>query len=244
MKAATRTRLRRETLALLRLAEQPVTASGDTGRMTLTLPNGSHRVFPVQFVSALVSSGALEHEGGVLRRTEAGNAMLRRLSAEDDGHAAQHRVLESRVVEGVEGKPARALVNLADSPLARFARRKGEDGKPYLRPEHVEAGERLRADFERAQIRQRVTVNWDVSARQGPGQGGGQATITDAAIAARSRWNAAVAALTSDFGDAVVDLCCFDKGLSEIEADRGWPRRSGKIMLRAGLELLHRHYRG
>ena len=51
--------------------------------------------------------------------------------------------------------------NAAESPLSALSRRKDKDGKPFLSPDLVAAGERLREDFELAQMGPRVTQNWE-----------------------------------------------------------------------------------
>jgi len=49
-------------------------------------------------------------------------------------------------------------------------------------------------------------------------------------------------ALPRDCAGVVFDVCGLLKGLQEVERDRGWPRRSAKLVLRIGLEQLAQHY--
>ncbi len=127
-----------------------------------------------------------------------------------------------------------------ESPLARLATRKGTDGRPFLSRDEVEAGERLRADFTRGGMLPSVTQRWD----RMPGSGGriGPADLSDAAMDCRSRVDRALRAVGPELSGVLVDICCFLKGTEWVEKERRWPARSAKLMLKAGLASLSRHY--
>lgn len=188
--------------------------------------------------------------------TATGKAALKRLLADD--HAAregfaeapsrfaeQHRDWDERQVSEEGGAPRRVRYNVAESPLAALARRREKDGKVFLAPELVAAGERLREDFELAQMGPRVAQNWDRFLTAGSDRGGfrgGEAGSTGGPEAARSRVAAALGELGPGLGDMVLRVCCFLEGLEAAEKRMGWSARSGKIVLRIALMRLRRHY--
>ncbi|MFD1703012.1 DUF6456 domain-containing protein [Methylopila henanensis] len=192
---------------------------------------------------------ALARRGLIARRpdgrvvaTALGRARAARETGGENGFRAQHQALQRRAVE-VDGETAEALVNLDESPLAWLARRKGRDGRPMLAAHEVLAGERLRADFSRGQMSPRVTANWDVAAdRPHRGGAGAGADVTDAALAARDRVGRALQAVGPELSGALLDVCCFLKGIEAVERERGWPARGGKLVLGLALASLARHY--
>ena len=177
--------------------------------------------------------------------TDAGRAHLARAAlsrggAEIDPFRGQHLRLAVADAETPAGR-ARLTVDLAESPLAWLARRNGRDGRPLIEPEQLQAGERLRADFTRAQLMPHITANWNAAA--GEGQHGGLAvSLTEAVVAARQQVRQAFDAVGPEFTGLLVDVCCFLKGLDDVERERGWPRSSAKVVLRLGLDRLARHY--
>ena len=132
--------------------------------------------------------------------------------------------------------------NLAESPLTALGRRAGKDGKPFLVADLVLAGERLREDFELAQMGPRITQNWDRFLTTGRGGDFGENGPGETSRAARERVSAALKDLGPGLGDIVLRCCCFLEGLETAEKRMGWSARSGKIVLRIALQRLFKHY--
>ena len=150
---------------------------------------------------------------------------------------AQHLDLAQRRVADVGA----VTVNDSESPLAWLARRKGRDGRALIEPVQLLAGERLRAEFTRAQLMPRITSNWSAPVADGP-RGASPAAFTDAVIGARQRVRRALDAVGPEFSGLLIDVCCFLKGVVDVERERGWPARSGKVVLQLALDRLARHY--
>ncbi len=157
--------------------------------------------------------------------------------------AQQHRVWsECEIRDPADGRRRRSRVNIAESPLLLLARRRESNGQPFLNAGMVAAGERLREDFELAQLGPRVTQNWDgfmtagidVS-RAGTGYRGGSES-------ARNRVAVALRDLGPGLGDVVLRVCCYLEGIEQTERRLSWSARSGKIVLRLALMRLERHY--
>jgi len=200
---------------------------------------------------------ACRHTGRVsaYEITGIGRAALKRFLAEDAGLRAgmseapmpfgdQHRLWGEKAVAGTgEGEPRRVRYNLAESPIALLARRKDKDGQPFLTPEMVSAAERLREDFELAQMGPRVAQNWDRFLTAGDRGGfAADSGLAEGPRIARDRVAAALRDLGPGLGDMVLRCCCFLEGMEQAEKRLGWSARSGKIVLRIALMRLKRHY--
>jgi DNA-directed RNA polymerase specialized sigma24 family protein len=187
--------------------------------------------------------------------TSAGRLALKRLLAEQElvkGKSGfeeapsvfgeQHRVWgEKQVVDEPGQKPRTTRYNLAESPLATLARRRDKDGTPFLSNDLVTAGERLREDFEIAQMGPRVAQNWE-KFLTGGARGTGAGDASDRSGNARDRVSLALRDLGPGLGDVVLRCCCFLEGMEAAEKRMGWSARSGKIVLRIALQRLKRHY--
>jgi hypothetical protein len=138
------------------------------------------------------------------------------------------------------GRPKRTRYNLSEPPLTALARPCGKDGSPFLSDELVHVGERLREDFELAQMGPRVAQNWDCFLTAG-GRGGfaPDSGVGDGPSAARRRRVAdAMTDLGAGLSDVVLRCCCYLEGLETAEKRLGWSARSGKIVLRIALTRL------
>jgi hypothetical protein len=159
-----------------------------------------------------------------------------------DARRAQHLSLETRTVLTDDGATS-VLVNDSESPLAWLARRKGRDGHSMISPHQFIAGEKLRADFTRGNLAPRMTANWGAPTGGRPrGSGSSPGEMTDMMMTARQRVGQAMEACGPEFSGILMDVCCFLRGLEDVERERGWPARSAKIVLQLGLERLARHY--
>lgn len=226
---------------------------GGDGR-GVTLSGGAH---PLAAAQALVAADLARWERGAATRarrleiTEAGRAHLRRGTEPGAPYASQHRdVVEARIEgpagEGPAGSGRRSVaLNAVESPLAWLASRRTREGRPFLAPSSVEAGERFRRDLTLAGIMPGVSIDWSRfggggSASGGPAPGGQNAT--EALVSARQRVARACDALGSEDADLLIDLCGFLKGLETIERERGWPARSAKMLAARALARLAAHY--
>lgn len=146
-----------------------------------------------------------------------------------------NRLLASRTLPpGDRIDRARVTVNLAETPLAWLARR-GHIGAAQLR-----AGARLRDDFHAASLGPRVTMRWDPL--PGTRSHGGAPEPGGSQIAARRRFDEAVAACGPGLADVLWRVVCMGEGLEAAERGLGWPARAGKLVLSLALDRLVSHY--
>jgi hypothetical protein len=124
------------------------------------------------------------------------------------------RLLREHSVE-----PQRSVtINAAESPLGWLLARGLVSQRQY------DAGERLRSDWERAQLAPRVTMAWD-AAPVARGRGG-SATAPDlgsAQVDAKRRFDAAIASAGPGLADVLWRVVCAGEGMRDAESALGWP---------------------
>ena len=139
----------------------------------------------------------------------------------------------------LKGRTRRSVtVNLAESPLAWLLAR-GHVTQPQF-----DAGERLRGDWERAQLAPRITMGWDAErVSGGRGGAGANAELTGRQVDARRRFDAAVDAAGPGLADILWRVVCAGEGMREAEGALGWPSRAGKLVLSLALDRVAGFYR-
>lgn len=127
-------------------------------------------------------------------------------------------------------------VNLAESPLAWL------HARGHLSDRLFAAGECLRADYERARLAANVTMRWDPVRIKVPGGSPGLSP-TERQLAAKQRFDGAIALAGSGLADVLWRVVCGCESLPDAERALSWPARSGKVVLKIALERVAEFYR-
>lgn len=221
-------------------------AMPDGGDGFAVFPKGDQRRRPVARVAAWEVRAALS-EGWLTGSADAGYRLAHDahdLAARQLGSFAMaHSNPVMRAIANDDGRVEPYRVNMADSPLARWHRPRGGETEGWLTAIEFEAGERLRADYHRSTLSERVTSDWDgYLAPCSSGKGRSPEDAPASALAAKARVQQALAAAGPGFDRVLSSVCLRESGLEEIEARERWPRRSGKVVLKLALQRLCRFY--
>ena len=157
----------------------------------------------------------------------------------DRGRLLSEMAISDDVVSPGKARPARSVtVNRAESPLGWLLAR------GHVSRRQFDAGERLREDWERAQLSPRITMAWD-AAPVARNRGGGNSAPDFAGhqIDARKRFEAAVDEAGPGLGDILWRIVCAGEGMREAESALGWPARAGKLVLGLALDRVADFYR-
>ena len=150
---------------------------------------------------------------------------------------------ESRMLEKRRLSPSQVIdqavvtINLAESPLGWLMRHQ------MISPRQFEAGERLRADYERAQLAPWVTMRWDAAPTAKTARGAPAGLDpTSSQLAAKQRFGTAIDTVGAGLSDVLWRVVCANEGIAGAERALGWPARSGKVVLGLALDRLADSY--
>lgn len=151
-------------------------------------------------------------------------------------HLAERELTEEgpRRRTSARGKRRSVTVNLAESPLGWLYAR------GHLSERLFAAGERLRADYERAGLAPSVTMRWDAVRIAG---GDASLSPTERHLAAKARFDGAMVAAGKGLADVLWRVVCACESVPDAERALTWPARSGKLVLRLALDRVADFYR-
>ena len=126
-------------------------------------------------------------------------------------------------------------VNLAELPLGWLHAHGHLDDRLFA------AGERLRADYERAQLAPSVTMRWDPVRAKTTGEQ--DLTAAERQAAARERFSGALREAGKGLEDILWRVVCAGETIAAAEKALEWPSRSGKLVLKLALDRVAGFYR-
>lgn len=165
-----------------------------------------------------------------------GKAFIRRINddTKNDPNAsfrAQHQIEQFDTSDETLSAPR----NITQTPLD-WLRIHNKNGRINITETEFDAGEKLRQDYEHANQNTNMIVNWNRPINATKNQ---EYSNTPLAIAeANQRYSKALAYAGPGLSDILHKTCCELRGLEECETSLGWPKRSGKLMLKLGLARL------
>ncbi|GGO92008.1 DUF6456 domain-containing protein [Stakelama pacifica] len=144
---------------------------------------------------------------------------------------------DGRIAGPPSGRGRSVTVNLNESPLGWLKARGMISDAQY------EAGERVRADYETASLGPCVTMRWD-SGPRAPARGAAPDHVdpSHVRIAAKDRFDGAIAAAGPGLSDIVWRVICANETLPNAEKALGWPVRAGKLVLTLALDRIADFY--
>ena len=107
-----------------------------------------------------------------------------------------------------------------------------------------EAGERLRSDWDRAELSPRVTMSWDAApVARGRGCSAAGPDLNGVQIDAKRRFEQAIQSAGPGLADILWRIVCAGEGMRDAETALGWPARAGKLVLTLALDRVATYYR-
>ena len=220
--------------ALQRLLRETSTNAGKVGGHSLKANQ----------LEDLLTQGLIVTSEQAVVVTDAGRAYVRRALSDPDGFQEQHRTYVETKIDEAKGRKAVHRRNATENVLLWLHSRMNKDGSRFISETELKAGERFASDYRLAQLVSGTFSRWAGDQNGGPARhhSGDHMTMTDKMVAARRRIDEVHQCLGRELGSVVVDVCCFDVGLADLEKKRNWPARSAKLVLKIALNRLAQHY--
>ncbi len=136
------------------------------------------------------------------------------------------------------------IIHTKESALLWLSQHTDKKGRKWLEEHHLEAAQRLYNDFIYAGIHPHITTNYATlnEAKDKKNKHHSGLHLLDNKLTAKNRLNKVLRKLDEDSVHLLLDICCYQYGLEQVEKSYGWPRRSAKLMLRTALSNLAHEY--
>lgn len=214
--------------------------ANDNSTFTIVITQRQYS-FKVTVLDKACQENLIERNEHTLRLSKIGQSYLKRMLNPDMPFIAQHADLAKGTIK-INNAHRQVIKNDNECALTRLYFRKDKNGVGWIDHNEFQAGERLRSDFEKAQLSPKISAHWDASVTGKNRAGGSGNDISDFALDAKKRLEKSIAALGPELSGVTLDVCCFLKGLEIVEREKGWPPRSAKLLLKTALSVLVRHY--
>lgn len=202
-----------------------------------------------EFVQHLLSNGLTSQKGSLISITSEGRGWLKRQKSGTASNDLREQHLDVQSTSPVVPTASNmrdtfVTANAAESPLIWLYIRKGKSGEPLITPSQYKAGLRLHGDYRQAGVDTLTTAKWDSPMSRSGRKGGGglPSNPGEHRLDALQRFRSAIDDVGPELSGVLVDVCCLERGLGDVEASNRWPRRSAKVILDLGLTRLARHY--
>ena len=210
---------------------------------------------PLTLVQFMKDNGWLKLKDKIYRHTDAGRVWLSDFVYFIDLN--QNNANQQQIHKRITMDASAPRMNINDpvspshlpdegdlAPLLKLYNRQRNIAHKYLTEVHLCAGQKLFAQFIKANLRPNVTMNWEnlQSVKQSHHMGVKQDGFSETNYVARRELYESLAHVGQEFAAILVEVCLFGNGLEATEKAMNWPARSAKLLLTMALDRLAEHY--
>ena len=230
-------------------AKKAIIISDGTGNNNfVALPNGDKRRRPIawldkEILGRLLASGAVQAQGEVFvlvpsykNRLKAANE-----NGEKASFSAQHHPSQTRDIYNPDGLERTVSIRGGVAVFRRLAGYNDKEGNPFLNAHEIEAGERFAHDYARSMMGSVATQSYS-DVNSGKAQENTAENMSIMAMDARKSVMDAMAELGPGLDNAMVGICGREWNIGQLESSEGWPKGTGKTILKLALGRLSDYY--
>ena len=133
--------------------------------------------------------------------------------------------------------------NQNENVILKLNKKYDKKGNPIISLEQMNAAIKLQKDYEKAQLRQKITLNWEsFKNKTQKNKKYTQYTQSETGSRARKRLQNALNYVGPELTPILIKICCMEHGLTQTETNLQIPKSSARIILQIALTRLARYY--